>query len=262
MHPDEPSDPPYRFLSLGRESLAYTDEGDGEVALVAIPGLPGSARDFRWFAPALAHGLRLLRVELPGFGRSTRTSNAPMTIPQRADVVRDVLDALGLDKVVLVGHSAGAIVAAHLARHHPHRVTHLAAIASPGVRPHYPLRTYRAVSLLVRSRTLRRLLTPLSRKVYRQAGFPSYLTDAERHFTTIDAAVQDFSLHRQNVAALRCPTLVAWAKDDRLIPAAYSAELARLAPAGPRLCFDQGGHNIQKTRALEIAEALRDFVAP
>jgi hypothetical protein len=45
-------------------------------------------------------------------------------------------------------------------------------------------------------------------------------------------------------------------QDDRVVEPRVSEAIIEIAPAGPRLHFDKGGHNIQKTRAVEIAETL------
>ena len=48
----------------------------------------------------------------------------------------------------------------------------------------------------------------------------------------------------------------AWADDDKIVESRVSKILTKIAPARPRLHFDTGGHNIQKTRATEIAQML------
>jgi pimeloyl-ACP methyl ester carboxylesterase len=256
MHPTHPSDPTPRTLERAAGALSYTDEGEGEV-LLAVPGLPGSARDFRWLAPALTDHMRVVRVTLPGFGASARSGHRGMTIAERAAPVLELISALKLPPVTLLGHSSGATVVAHLGRHHPAQVRRCVLVASPGPEPHYPRAVYRRLAPLFARRAGRLALTPLQRGLYRAFGFPRSLTDRERMFTTLDAAACDFDAHADNVRALTQPTLLCWAQDDRLIPARLSEALAALAPEGPRLCFEQGGHNLQKTQALEIAEAIR-----
>ena len=51
---------------------------------------------------------------------------------------------------------------------------------------------------------------------------------------------------------LRC----CWAKDDHFIEADISHELSTALTEGPRLVFDDGGHYIQKTQSIEIADAF------
>ena len=245
-----------RILSHKGRALAYTDEGAGPHVLLAIPGLPGSLRDFRWLAPALHSDFRLVRIELPGYGQSQRDGYQGMSIAERAEPVRALMEALKLPSATLLGHSSGGTVVAHLAHHAPSLVDRCVLIASNGPRAHYPVRTYKALCSLLGSSPGRALMRPVLRRVYRAFGFPAHLSDDERIYTTLDAAATDFSAHRENLQAMRQPTLVAWASDDHLIGADVFEELAAIAPAGPRIRFAEGGHNIQKTRAIELAEAI------
>jgi haloalkane dehalogenase len=65
------SDPPPEVLQLPEGPLAYIDEGPREGrALIAVHGIPGSARDFRYLAPQLSSRVRFVRFDMPGFGGS------------------------------------------------------------------------------------------------------------------------------------------------------------------------------------------------
>ena len=259
MHPETPSDPPYQFLACDGSRIAYTDEGAGEQVLLAIPGLPGTVRDFRWLAPALSD-VRFVRIDLPGFGQSSRSDYTGMSIAERAAPVLALIDALELASVTLVGHSSGGTVAAHLARYHADRIHRVVLIACPGPRAHYPAGVYRATAGLFAHRASRALVNPLQRVLYKALGFPSYLTDAERMYSTLDAAAAYFDTHTENLRHMTTATLVAWAADDRMIPPDIYRALEEVAPPGPRLRFPTGGHNIQKTRATELGSAIAQFV--
>ncbi|HPE13772.1 MAG TPA: alpha/beta hydrolase, partial [Actinomycetota bacterium] len=65
---------------------------------------------------------------------------------------------------------------------------------------------------------------------------------------------------RRNLEAMRVPTMVAWATDDPIISTATFQALADMVPAGPRIEFQSGGHNVQKAHAEDLAAALVEFV--
>jgi len=113
---------------------------------------------------------------------------------------------------------------------------------------------------VLRVSAVRSLLAPAIRRLYALQGFPRYLSDDERAFALLDAAAFDFAGHRANLAALRVPTMVAWAQDDPIIPVRTFRALADSVPDGPRLEFPDGGHNVQKAHAQELAEAIVEFV--
>ena len=260
MHPETPSDPQRKFIDYQGLPLAYTDEGDGPTTIVAVHGLPGSIRDFRWLAPALDGAFRFIRVELPGFGQSARKGYVRMTIGERAASVSELLRQLEIHSATLLGHSSGGTVVAHLAHHHPELVRNCAFIAANGPSPHYPVGVYNALTKLLAYRAGRAAMRPVLRRIYRVLGFPKYLTDAELLFTTLDAAATDFAQHRMNLLAVSQPCLVAWASDDALIDSKIFEQLEGVVPQGPRLRYTRGGHNLQKTKATEIAKALCDML--
>ncbi|MCU0263060.1 MAG: alpha/beta hydrolase [Candidatus Nanopelagicales bacterium] len=247
------------YLDHEGAPLAYIDQGTGPVTVVAIPGLPGSTRDFRWLAPKLAPPLRVIRVDLPGYGRSPRSRFVGMTISQRADPIRALIATLNLAPVVLLGHSSGGTVVAHLSRHHPSLVRCCVLLAPPGPVPHSSRRLVRAAAHALHLPAARLVLDPIGRRVFAAAGFPSYLTDDERCHTVLDDAAFDFAEHAENLAHMNHPTLVAWARDDPIIPADRFLAVATLVPPGPRLSYDQGGHAIQKTHAEELSRASIAF---
>lgn len=236
------------------------DVGVGPVVL-ALHGVPGSHRDFRWLGSAVETELRLVRPDLPGFGHTPLSTLSARSSAERASIVPTILDALGIDRCVLLGHSVGGAVAIAAATRFPDRVAGLALVSSPGPRPH---RTYR----MVRPRAMSSILDwSLGRWVFWRilpfgfalAGFPRSLEPASLVHTLHCFAATDFDALGREIRALTLPTLVAWANDDPMIESAIFGELADAAPAGPRLGFDTGGHNIQKSHAIELGEALVPF---
>ena len=260
MKPDTPSDPPRRFLNIGPSRVAYTDEGSGPGTIVAVPGLPGSVRDFRWLAAAFGDRVRFLRLDLPGYGESDRVGYTGMTIPQRAEIVEDLIDSLGLGPVALLGHSSGASVAAHLARRRPESVSTCILVAPSGPTQPYPVALYSGLARLLATRPGRAVMGPVLEVLFRAIGFPGYLTANERMYSSLDAATKDFTLYRRDIVEMTQPTLIAWARDDPMIPVSRYEALEAMASPGPRLHFDDGGHSIQKTHATELADAILNHI--
>jgi pimeloyl-ACP methyl ester carboxylesterase len=69
----------------------------------------------------------------------------------------------------------------------------------------------------------------------------------------------DYRVINNATTALRAPTLLASCDDDPLVEPAIGEQLGRACPDGPRLRFDSGGHNPQKSQACEIAEVLEPW---
>lgn len=103
--------------------IAVEVSGEGQ-ALLCIHGLGGSSNTWTPVLPAF-DGFKVIRFDLPGSARSALAST-PLSIEVYVQTVEHVLEALGVDKVHVVAHSMGTIVAAHFAARHPDRVNSLA----------------------------------------------------------------------------------------------------------------------------------------
>lgn len=255
MRPEAPSDPPPRSVDLPQGTASFTDEGDGP-PIVLIHGMPGSGRDFRWLAPALSPRFRVIRLDLPGFG-ATPAGRTGYSIAARAAFVTAFLEALDLQGVVLVGHSMGGPVATR-ASLDEERVVGLALVAAVGPTPHRPLRRSPGVPLagwLLHVPGAIGLFLPWMRRAFASVGFRG-TPDGEIVQTVFVLSRFRFVHHRANLAGCRVPCMVAWCADDPVVEAAIAEKLYWASPIGPRVCFPTGGHNLQATRALELAEAL------
>lgn len=260
VHPSTPSDPQPRRAQLASGPFSYTEEGErnGSV-IVALHGLPGSSRDFRWLGAALPPTIRFVRIDRPGFGGTPPATESSCTLESSTAFVLDALDALEIERCILVGHSLGGPLAISVAAKAPERVSALALLASAGLRPHRLWR--RATILWVAAKLIDRPLIggptrALLARLFRLVGFPARIPSEAFAQTTRWSAMFDFGVQRRNTDLLRLPTLCAWAEDDAFIEKEIFEEHSAALPEGSRLYWPQGGHNIQKTHASELAEAL------
>ena len=103
--------------------VAYTDSGEGRPVLM-LHAFPLNGTMWGPQVAALEGSWRLVCPDLPGFGRSTQTPAQP-DMRYYAERVRDLLDRLDLETVVLVGLSMGGYVAFECLRRFPERVSAL-----------------------------------------------------------------------------------------------------------------------------------------
>jgi pimeloyl-ACP methyl ester carboxylesterase len=116
----------------GREAYAYTGGKPFDPALPCVVFIHGACHDHspwtllaRWFAH---HGFGVLAVDLPGHLRS----EGPLLpdVAAHADWILALLDAAGIDRAALVGHSMGSLIALEAAGRAPERVTRLVMIGT------------------------------------------------------------------------------------------------------------------------------------
>ena len=106
------------------DRIAVEDEGEGD-AVLCLHGLGGDSNTWTPLMPALA-GLRVLRPDLPGSGRSANAgAGGSLSIEKLADAALTICARLNVTRAHVLGHSMGTIVAQHLAAAQPHLVRSL-----------------------------------------------------------------------------------------------------------------------------------------
>jgi pimeloyl-ACP methyl ester carboxylesterase len=117
------------FIDLEGERIHYIDRGSGP-AIMMIHGLSGNLRNFTYgLVDVLTNEFRVIAVDRPGSGYSVGRRKIPTTLPAQAGTVARLIQALGLERPLVVGHSMGGAVSLALALDHPESVRALALIA-------------------------------------------------------------------------------------------------------------------------------------
>jgi pimeloyl-ACP methyl ester carboxylesterase len=200
---------------------------------------------------------------MPIFGETPLLTQASAAVDARADFVAELVQAMGLDRPILAGHSMGGAVVACAAARHPDMFRGLALLASVGARPHRSLKSMmlsrHLLSTVLQVPPIQRLIAPRMMREFERTGFKGWSHPQLVHVMHCIAAL-DFVAHTRAIRQLAVPTLVAWTEDDRFVEPAVSEDLAWRCPDGPRLGFRQGGHNLQKSQALELADAFEAWI--
>jgi pimeloyl-ACP methyl ester carboxylesterase len=121
-----------QFIVQGYPAYAYTGGREFDPKLPAIVFIHGAAFDhsvWQWQSRYFAHhGRAVLAVDLPGHGRSPGPARA--SIGGLSDWIAELIEAAGLERAALVGHSMGSLVALETAIRREHRVTRLALLGT------------------------------------------------------------------------------------------------------------------------------------
>ena len=107
----------------------YEVQGEGEPLLVLHGGL-GSIDVFAPLPPNRAEHRQVIRLDLHGHGR-TALGDRPISLIDMGDAMAVILDALGHERVDVIGYSMGGGVAFRLAVQHPEKVRRLALVSTP-----------------------------------------------------------------------------------------------------------------------------------
>jgi len=126
-----------RHIDIDGERIHYVEYGNGDgkgPPVVFVHGLCGQMRNFAYLPlEALAREHRVILIDRPGSGYSTRGPQTPANVRAQAKAVAHLIGELGLDSgvvaPVLVGHSLGGAVALAVALDYPESISRLALIA-------------------------------------------------------------------------------------------------------------------------------------
>ena len=270
MPAKQPPDPNH----LAPLALVAAAGGQGDPVLL-LHGQPGSGRDWLPLVRELRRrGVPLLVPDRPGYGR---TGGLARGFFENADAMVDLLDRLGIDRVVVAGHSWGGGVAVALAARYPERVSRLVLVA--------PVGHGRAVGLFDRLLALRGVGSIASRAGFAalRASFavrplraalahgvsgvePAQLERSMRHLLAPTAA-RSFA-HEQRalvtetpalealLGSIRAPTTVVVGEDDRQVPPAAAQALALRIGGAELVEVPKTGHLLPLTAPLALAEIL------
>jgi pimeloyl-ACP methyl ester carboxylesterase len=273
-----------RRLEIHGHQIAFRTAGDGPV-LVLLHGMAGSSMAWRHVAPALTQRFTVVALDLIGHGESAKP-RGEYSVSAHANVVRDLLAALGHERATVVGQSFGGGVAMQFAYQFPARCERLVLVSSGGLGLEVSplLRTLSLpgaehVLALACAAALRdgseRVVRWLGRRVGLRpgpvleeilSGWGSLSDPAARRsfFCTLRAVVdhrgQSVSATDRLYLTAYMPTMIIWGAEDSLIPVAH-AHAAHAAIAGSRLeIFDDAGHFPHCEAPQRFVEALVDFI--
>ncbi|MGV6850247.1 MAG: alpha/beta fold hydrolase [Marinibacterium sp.] len=122
---------PGQVVPVNGGAIHYVEQGDPEKpTIVLIHGLTGQLQHFTYaMTDLLAEDYHVIAVDRPGCGYSTRDDARLATLPEQARMIHEFLDAKGVSRATLVGHSLGGAVSLAMALDYPARVGALALLA-------------------------------------------------------------------------------------------------------------------------------------
>ncbi len=119
--------------ALTTPTLAYIDQGAGPETLLLVHGLAANAGFWRYNIPELARHYRVIAVDLPGYGKSSKATWYPYSMSFYAASLARLVEELELGPVTVVGHSMGGQIAMTMALRHPESVSRLVLAAPAGI---------------------------------------------------------------------------------------------------------------------------------
>ena len=267
----------------GRE-IAYRRSGSGPAVLL-VHGITNDSQTWEPVIGRLARDHDVIAPDLPGHGRSAR-QRGDHSLGAHASMLRDLLQAVGMERVTVVGHSLGGGIAMQFAYQFPEMVERLVLVGSGGLG--------REVSPLIRSAALpgaEQVLPLITAQplmdagtwiasAFGRLGFKpgsdlaevsrgiASLGDTERRAAFVRTVRSVISPFGQRVSAIdrlylaqHLPFLLVWGARDPIIPAAHGHAAHEAVPESRLEIFERSGHYPQLDDPARFSELLGDFIA-
>ena len=270
--------PPHgRMVDAGGHRFHVVESGEGPPVLL-IHGLGGQSRNFHALMPELARDHHVVAIDRPGSGYSPRGKGVGGGPIEQADAIAGLIDALNLDRPVVVGHSLGGAVALALGLDHPDKVGGLALIC-PATQPiEKAPEMFRR--LIIRSDLVRHLVgwtvaAPLAvrnapetlRTVFAPEPVPpEFATEAGGYLSLRPQAFRNASLDTVSAPAdlasmaprygeLGVPAAIMFGREDKVLDPELHGRGAEAKGIPMTVC--EGGHMLPITRAPAVADWVR-----
>jgi pimeloyl-ACP methyl ester carboxylesterase len=263
-------------------TFAYC-EGSGPPA-VLLHGWAATAECWRPTFDELVTDHRAIAPDLPGHGR-TKGGFRLYTMKYYLRWLEDLLDALDVQRAVLLGNSLGGAISVMYTLAHPERVERLVLVDALGISGKFPWgtagRVVRRAHHLMAASALRRpdpyLLRYLDKMVFydpwgeANPGINEMLTLNVRRgiwpgWSGLQAVVGDFLFPSQRQAFVKrlgeidIPTLIAWGRHDGLIPVQDAFDGLAAMPCARAVIFEKSAHLPMMEEPEAFNTVLRAFL--
>lgn len=242
--------------------IAYREAGAGP-ALLLMHGIGGSSKSWEEQYRAFADSHRVIGWDAPGFGGSEPAPE--QTADCWADQAMGLLDRLGVETAVLLGHSMGGIIAPRVASRHPDRIEKLVLSGTRagfvgGFGWEERLREFDTLSPEERGRTRAAGMAAPGAAPEVLALLAGIAGEVTREAFAGGVAVLNRTDNRDILQSLDLPALVLCGMQDGIAPPERGEEIASLLPDVRMTCFEGAGHAAYIETPGEYNARLAEFL--
>jgi len=274
-----------RFVDIRDGDSAYrihlNDCGSGAQTVVMLhgsgPGASGWANFHRNVDPLVAAGYRVLLIDCPGWSRSDTVVCTGSRSDLNARVTRAVLDALGVDRVHLVGNSMGGHSAVAFALSFPERAGKLVLMGGgtggPSQFVPMPTEGIKLMQAVCRDPSLENVRRMMAVFVFDPSSLTDELLQArvdnmnarrdhlENFLKSLAANPKQFPDYGHRLGEIRSQTLIIWGRDDRFVPFDVGLRLLWGIPQADLHLYSRCGHWAQWEHADEFNRVSLGFLS-
>jgi len=263
-----------RRASTSGGEISYTDTGEGPPVLL-LHGFPESSYVWRDLSPLLASRFRVIVPDMIGTGGSAKPTDAPLGLIAQAGYVRELVEALGIDRFAVIGHSIGGGVAQLLAMDAP-GVDALVLISSTAFDT-WPTAATREIQRTPPEQEVELLVHSGIRAAFR-AGMtdPDRMTEEHiaeylRPWSDPDGVAAFFRFARamdgrglvdreEDLGRLEIPVLIFWGEEDPFYPSSIAERLNEAIPTSTLGLLPGCGHFLVEDAIETIGPMIYEYL--
>jgi pimeloyl-ACP methyl ester carboxylesterase len=256
----------YAETRFGRLHYYDSDPGSQRPVAVFVHGLGGNGLTLVALAALVRRHRRVILPDMFHFAGLSEPSKASLDSHEHVASLADLVDRLGVDGVDMAGHSAGGGAAIWFAVRHPERTRTLALFNPGGFSFAFPAIKRRCLdyatgdlaarvfverfggNFVLGAPPVRAFCTTMLRHAVRQDGVCDYLHGVAPHHY-VDAVVRD----------LRCPVLLLWGDDDRLLSSDTVTHVVRELDSVEAYWVRGASHLLPIANPRLVADRLASF---
>ncbi|MFS0672226.1 alpha/beta fold hydrolase [Ornithinibacillus sp. 179-J 7C1 HS] len=239
-----------------------------------IHGFVASTYTFNRLKPLLAEQYSVIAIDLPGFGKSEKSTIFTYSYENYAKLVLECLNYFDINEAYIAGHSMGGQIALFAAKNSPKRVKKLILFCSSGYLP-------RAKNYMIYSTYLPFFYVFAKRKINGQSvvrnlknvfydhslitkdqieeygrplhdkNFPKSLVRLLRH--------REGDLKSEELNTITTPALLVWGKEDKVVPLVIGRKLANDLPNAKLISYEKSGHLITEEKPHQLYSQILSF---
>jgi len=207
--------------------LHYSCEGTGKNILL-LHGWGGSIQSFLPVFNHLKQHFKVYVLDFPGFGESQQPENV-WGVFDYAGMTKKFIDSMGMDEVILIGHSFGGRISIVLANRYPELIKQMVLVDSAGIIPKRTLKYYGKVYSFKTLKFLYRHIffwMPEEKKMerfYKKFGSKDYQDAGNMRRILVKVVNEDL---RDLLKGIKASTLLIWGREDEATPV-YMGEIMK-----------------------------------